>query len=351
MDKVTLDMLCLSSEAIVCLRAGRLDRANAPALAFLGQDALGKPAGDIFGDAIVQCQAQGAQICAPVMGTPCNIRSIRSDDLQLLSFRRDELPPAELGHSFLYVLHSALMNMSLALEPLRAQVEEAASHGSEKALRGITRCQFRLTRIVDHASMVLSAAEDVLHFEPIHFDLSALYSSILDGVQDVLPDVPIQRELDPGILVHADLSMMKILLLELLSNAILHGKGLSRISVRLRESGGAVILSVDDDGCGIPTRELPMVFERYKQQTSLSQMSFGPGFGLTVVRIIARMHNGTLMLESQEGRGTAVRVCLQQPVRSSLAAADQPAFCETRDLFTGLAECLPAERFDVRWLD
>lgn len=167
----------------------------------------------------------------------------------------------------------------------------------------------------------------------------------------MLPEISFPNRCGAGILVHADPRLIKILLLNLLSNAVRHGEGRRRVSLSLLETGQNLVLGVDDDGCGIREEDLPRVFDRYRYSFRLDQMNAGPGLGLTAVRMIAQRHGGSLLLESRVGKGTTVRVSLQRPKPEQLRSPDADVLLQGRELLTGLADCLPACCFGERWLD
>ena len=82
-------------------------------------------------------------------------------------------------------------------------------------------------------------------------------------------------------------------------------------------------------------------------------MGRGPGLGLSVSRGVAQLHGGTLLLESRENRGTAVRVTLSRKLsaRGQLREDGSEEGYSSRDLLTGLADCLPEEAFSEKYLD
>ena len=351
MEDLLQKMLQLSDEAAVLIRRGVVTCATASALDLLGRDAVGKRVEQLLGPTVANAQASAFLSQVQLDGIPCSLRSTRQMDQQVIILERDDMPDVTLGQPFLYVLRTTLMDLSAASDQLRAQAETLQDPALLQSLRRITRDQFRLIRTVRNASMILSAGEGSILFEPRLFDLSALYRSIVSGVLEMMPDLQIRADLGSRIMVRADPGMMKDLLMLLLSNAVIHGKGLERISVTLTELEDRAILGVDDDGCGIEPGDLGTVFDRYRHNSSLSKMGRGSGFGLTVARIIARQHGGCLLLESQPGRGTTVRVTLQRSLRGANLCSEQPVFCETRDLLTGLAGCLPLSSFSELWVD
>ncbi len=92
-----------------------------------------------------------------------------------------------------------------------------------------------------------------------------------------------------------------------LANAHQHTPGGTRIGIAGRVSGGEVSLSVDDNGPGIPGKELEAVFRRFHR---LRSGRGGSGLGLTIARGIVELHGGRMWAESQPGAGTTFHVVL-----------------------------------------
>jgi len=89
---------------------------------------------------------------------------------------------------------------------------------------------------------------------------------------------------------------------------------LSVVAETSAEGQGEVVLSVEDDGCGIPADELDGIFQPFR-----SSFERGTGLGLAIVHRIVSDYNGAIQVSSTVGVGTAVRIRL--PVRSATAAA------------------------------
>jgi signal transduction histidine kinase len=96
---------------------------------------------------------------------------------------------------------------------------------------------------------------------------------------------------------------------ELISNAVQHGDADTQVLVSSRAAGPWQVLSVSDDGPGIPTELAPTVFERFSRATGQSRGGFG--LGLAIVQAIARAHGGSVRLASAPGTpGTTVEMRL-----------------------------------------
>jgi signal transduction histidine kinase len=75
-----------------------------------------------------------------------------------------------------------------------------------------------------------------------------------------------------------------------------------------------LIVSIDDDGPGIPAAELDRVFDPfYRLESSRSRETGGTGLGLTVARSTIRAHGGDIRLANRKGGGLSVTVTLPMP--------------------------------------
>lgn len=92
----------------------------------------------------------------------------------------------------------------------------------------------------------------------------------------------------------------------LLDNAALHGSAGGAVTVGLNGAGGRPLLTVDDDGPGVPETDRERMFGRFER--GASARSGGSGLGLALVRQQARLHGGDAWIESAPGGGARVRV-------------------------------------------
>jgi len=110
----------------------------------------------------------------------------------------------------------------------------------------------------------------------------------------------------------------------LVDNALKHTRSMQggRVTLVAESRDGAVVLSVMDNGPGIPVQDLPRIFERFYQVDKSrvrARKESGAGLGLAIAREIVQAHGGTIRVESVEGLGTRFNVEL--PAGSEPAAA------------------------------
>jgi two-component system phosphate regulon sensor histidine kinase PhoR len=119
--------------------------------------------------------------------------------------------------------------------------------------------------------------------------------------------------------ITGDAGQLEQVLQNLLDNALKYGRegGVVRLALRRAAPGGrwpmrpGVLLSVADDGPGIPRRHLPRLTERfYRVDSGRSRAIGGTGLGLAIVKHVLNRHRGQILIESEEGHGATFSVWL-----------------------------------------
>lgn len=106
----------------------------------------------------------------------------------------------------------------------------------------------------------------------------------------------------------------------LVTNALKYGPPGGRVDVVVRRDDGAIVLSVRDEGPGIPPDEQIRIFEPFGRGHGADRLARGWGLGLTLVRGCAEAHGGTVALDSSAGRGTTFTLRLPVDARPFQAA-------------------------------
>ena len=104
-------------------------------------------------------------------------------------------------------------------------------------------------------------------------------------------------------LLDADPAMLEQAFLNIYHNAIDAMEDSGTLSISARKENGRVLVKIKDDGCGISREDMPYIFNPF-----FTKKSYGTGLGLAQIKKIIDLHQGTIEILSQEGKGTGVVV-------------------------------------------
>lgn len=116
-----------------------------------------------------------------------------------------------------------------------------------------------------------------------------------------------------GMVIYADKSEIKRVIFNLLGNAINHNPKGTKVLLSAVVQKDDVVISVKDNGCGIPKEDIPKMFKRFSQGTS-EKRSVGTGLGLYLSRQIVEAHGGKIWLETDKRKGTEFLFLLPESV-------------------------------------
>jgi two-component system OmpR family sensor kinase len=147
--------------------------------------------------------------------------------------------------------------------------------------------------------------------EAQRISLSSLLENRVHSLQTIAQarGISIRHSIAPGLWVQAQEDKLSRALLNVLDNAVKYTPEGGSVHVTLVGAGGSARLCVEDDGSGIPTEDLPHVFERF-YRGSTSRQTLGSGLGLAITQAIVQAYHGTVGIESSAGAGTTVTVTL-----------------------------------------
>ena len=111
------------------------------------------------------------------------------------------------------------------------------------------------------------------------------------------------------LLVRGDRARLTRVLHNLIGNAVKYSPRGTPIDVDVQTQEQRVVITVRDQGVGIPAEELPRIFTRFFRASTARGVK-GTGIGLAGSRAIVEQHHGHITVESAVGQGTTVTVCL-----------------------------------------
>jgi PAS domain S-box-containing protein len=212
---------------------------------------------------------------------------------------------------FSNVSHEFRTPLTLMLGP----IEELSRDATPEALPLIQTAHRNALRLLKLVNTLLEfsrleAGRNDAAFAPTDLgaataDLCALFRSAIESA-----GLTLRIDVDSHEPVYVDRAMWEKIVFNLLSNSLKFTlEGEIAVSVQLREN--AAVLTVSDTGVGIPQKELPHLFERFRRVRGAKSRSHeGSGIGLALVEELVRAHGGTIAVESEIGAGTTFNVSI-----------------------------------------
>lgn len=158
------------------------------------------------------------------------------------------------------------------------------------------------------------SAGKALSMQKVRCDLGSLIEDAVGVIQPEAQEKTVTIRVsieDAPLHVLADSQQMERILLNLLSNAIKYTPVDGSISILARPlSDSCVEFSISDTGYGIPKKELPHIFERFRRVHQMKDKANGTGLGLAITKALVEEHGGTIAVFSQENKGTTFTVSL-----------------------------------------
>ncbi len=157
-------------------------------------------------------------------------------------------------------------------------------------------------------------------------DVRDVLGAALDRVSRRLAERKVTRDYPPDLpSVKVDAALLEQALVNILENAIAYSPEDSTIELAAYEDRNNVVLSIEDEGRGIPTAELERVFERFRRMEESSDRGKGAGLGLAISKGFVEAMGGRIAAASpiHDGKGTRILISLRkEPEAASLVKAD-----------------------------
>ncbi|CCV05601.1 Sensor protein [Mesorhizobium metallidurans STM 2683] len=257
---------------------------------------------------------------------------------ELVELNRKYMKETERAEAANRAKSEFLANMSHELRtPLNAIIgfSELMEQGLFGPL-GSSRYEEYATDINGSGKYLLGVINDILDMSKIEagqfsmdreeIDLCPLIRETVRVVslQAAEKSIAVETRIPDSLTLFADRRAIKQIVINLLSNAVkFTGQG-GRIAVRARNMSGALVLTIEDNGCGIPKEALSKLGRPFEQvQNQFSKSHTGSGLGLAISRSLAELQGGALKIRSTEGVGTivSVRIPIKKAAQAVKAAA------------------------------
>jgi len=182
---------------------------------------------------------------------------------------------------------------------------------TQESLAPVYEETLQLGKLVEDLRELTLAEAGTLPLERQKLELAELVERTCEAVRPMAQEegIEIETELEHGSVVEADPHRIRQVLGNILANAVRYSPPGGTVRVTLKREGDEAVISVRDQGPGIPPEDLPHIFERF-YKVDRSRNEEGSGLGLAIAKAIVEAHGGKIWAESVVGKGTTISFSL-----------------------------------------
>ncbi|MFN5479344.1 MAG: sensor histidine kinase [Chitinophagaceae bacterium] len=234
----------------------------------------------------------------------------RTEELTLALSKEREL--SDLKSRFISIAsHEFRTPLSAILSSVSLIGKYVDSHDQVKRDKHILRIRSavnNLTNILNEFLSLGKIEEGKTQVHMVEFNLKEQVQLVINEIKPILKEKQIIHYTHSGVeLVNLDITLVRNILINLISNAIKFSPDHSIIEVMTRFEAGIISLQVKDHGLGIPEDDMKHLFERFFRGTNVTNIQ-GTGLGLHIVSRYVELMGGTISVESQIEKGTTFTI-------------------------------------------
>jgi light-regulated signal transduction histidine kinase (bacteriophytochrome) len=213
-------------------------------------------------------------------------------------------------------LQEPLRKISAFASLLARRYEDQIDADGRQSLAYLVDAAQRMRRLIDDLLAYSRTSNRELELEPV--DLSALLAATLEELSLMVTEARAEIEAGPLPTVQADLTLMRLLFQNLVSNALKYRKGAHvRVVVRAERDGEAWRITVADDGIGFDPRFSDKVFAPF-QRLHNREAYAGTGIGLAICQQAVERHGGRIWVDTEPGFGARFHFTLPDRAQAGL---------------------------------
>ncbi|CAM4151717.1 PAS domain-containing sensor histidine kinase [Streptococcus penaeicida] len=169
-------------------------------------------------------------------------------------------------------------------------------------LLNLSRIDNQVTRLAVEMTNFTAFMTSILN----RFDLVRNQNTVAGKSYEIIRDYPIT-----SVWLEIDNDKMTQVIENILNNAIKYSPDGGKIRVKMKTTDSQLIISISDQGLGIPKKDLPLIFDRfYRVDKARSRAQGGTGLGLAIAKEIIKQHNGFIWAKSDYGKGSTFTIVL-----------------------------------------
>ncbi|MBQ3257770.1 MAG: PAS domain-containing sensor histidine kinase [Oscillospiraceae bacterium] len=342
------NLFAFSNDPVIVTEDGVIRYMNPSALSLFGWDYMYKPVRFMLPEQIMDVEAEAYVASAVIqeknMSISCStIGSCRLYSIVAPTPREDET----IIHSVSSAMRELTSGIKTNTDLLKSYSLQLNDETLQKYSAMLNHYTSKLKRLVNNYTLFSDIKEKKQKINAAMYSMNELLREISRELSEVTHPrgIDVQFIEDEDIYTAVDRDLLLQLLMNLISNSLNHMPNGGLITLKVRLKNNYVILYIEDNGTGIPDYVMKDIFKVYSMPMDLGSGTFGTGLGMSVADAIAKLHGGSMIIESRENFGTRVTVKLPRVIDSKFNSPKPQYHIPMRaSIFTDLSTWL-------RWED
>lgn len=334
--------------------------ANPAAVLAFGPDIAGKKPGEIFPAEMLDNQPQSFASSAKILNKHTTVFATKLDGFFLYYLDADSGDRTDnslaITRYMISYLRNCMSGLKIAADRCFSQIEGNISP-DDKLISILYHYYYRLTRAILQLDSADKLERDEMVFSPIPVDIislcSALTGTLVHLCREKNVNIILSAE-DESLVTMADPSLIEFMLLNLFSNSLKNTDSGDTIEFGVKQANGKIIISLDDNGCGIAQDKLHNIFALPRNSKDITKANEGIGLGLYISHELVQLHDGVMLIESREGEGVHIRILLPIKMSDDTSLSSGEAPYRTGGMspaLTGLADVLSSDCYGPKYED
>ena len=180
-----------------------------------------------------------------------------------------------------------------------------------RGIQSIKHELYSINKLMDTLLQLSQSDNDMIKIEKTEFALNELMIEVVKDSRILAPNHTFELNKNDSIRIWADQLLIKQMIRALIDNAIKYSGENGTITIQVEKLKDTAAIHISDNGIGIPSDDLPYIFDRfYRVDRARSRSLGGVGLGLSIVKWIVNIHGGSISVQSTPGSFTQFDILL-----------------------------------------
>lgn len=169
----------------------------------------------------------------------------------------------------------------------------------------------RLARLVTEAIQMARIEAGEIELNKKLCQVQNLLPTVREHLCPLTEGITLDVQVDSHLpLIEADIELLELAIRQVIDNALKYSPPRSSICIRAAADGNSVVITVRDQGAGIPETDQPRIFEKFYRGSNVRSEITGTGMGLAIARQILHAHGGSIWVSSSSEKGSEISISL-----------------------------------------